>query len=574
MGLMLFAFVAISVAVEEAAVLPMHPVELGDAGVDADVVRKTVKEITFKDAKKGMDNQGNSVDLAANMKQIEDNLLAGTHPAAAVPAKTAAVKAAPAKEVVRAKEEAPAKDSLGESTKDDAPLDFSIPDIKIGAKEMLKAAGVKQAELGAEQETPAKEADPTGIPAVPAPVAPAPAPAVPTAATPAPTLQPPSEAAIKVVKEQANKLLEEKAAAEKKQKAEEKAAKDAAPQPKDVKAKRDKLAAQQAAAQEAKDAADAKEKAERQKEIQKEAKDREESREMLDSTDPARTDANKASREASEKAKAKEAADAVKKGREKKAQLKAEYERGVRDGKKMLDSWKTNAAISIANAIAMANKEAPHTNDQTHDMAKAAKAAQAIKSTVDNAEKAAADAALAVMSPDERLAKANKEADSKEADSKEDSKEAKSKEAKSKETDDKTAASKPDASATDVLKPGKAGTEATEEKVNELTKKANAAEKADQAKHKAEVEVAKTQGKNEANKQVAKDRAKHEDKKATIDTTETHEISKEAMTRHTKKKGESGSEAATTTMDDVESAKVKTHVATREAEKAKAKVSA
>jgi len=421
---------------------------------------------------------------------------------------------------------------------------------QIGAKEMLKAAGVKQAELGAEQEAPAKEADPNGIPAVAAPVASAAAPALDVAATSAPKLPPPTKEAIKVVKEQADKLLAEKAAAKAKKDEAAKAIADRGPKPGAAEAKRAKLAAAQAAANEAKEASDAKAKADRQAEIQKEAEDKEEQRATVDSTDPARTSANKAGREAAraKAAKENEASDSEKKDAEKKAQLKAEYNRGVKDGKKMLDSWKTNAAMSISNAITMANKEAPHTREQTHDLAKAEKAAQSHISTVADAEKAAANAALAVMTPEEKLAKANKEMMDKKTPASSNSTAVAKPEADATDanaTDAKaTDAKATDAKATDVLKPGKAGTEATEKKVDKMTKQAEAAEKADQAKHKADVEASKTEGKKEATTKLGKERNKHLSKIDSIDTTETHAITDEEMKRHKEKKTASKAKAS------------------------------
>merc|ERR1712100_115619 len=149
-ALLLVACVAVSLGVvEEAGVLPMHPIEIGETGVDADVVAKTVKEISFKDAKKGMDSHGNSVDLAANMKQLESNLLSGVHHQAndAASAKAAADTVVPAPKKAGKAE----KKSLGEGAKEEK-LDFKLPDIKVDFKAAVKKVEVM--EMG--QEAPAR----------------------------------------------------------------------------------------------------------------------------------------------------------------------------------------------------------------------------------------------------------------------------------------------------------------------------------------------------------------------------------------------------------------------------------
>merc|ERR1719502_1534868 len=54
---------AMSVELED-SVAPMHPVELGSGGVDAAVVRKTVKEVEFKNSRVGKDSAGMDMNAA------------------------------------------------------------------------------------------------------------------------------------------------------------------------------------------------------------------------------------------------------------------------------------------------------------------------------------------------------------------------------------------------------------------------------------------------------------------------------------------------------------------------------
>merc|ERR1712159_620952 len=68
---------AMSVELED-SVAPMHPVELGSGGVDAAVVRKTVKEVEFKNSRVGKDSAG--MDMNAALHEVERKVLAGGHP--------------------------------------------------------------------------------------------------------------------------------------------------------------------------------------------------------------------------------------------------------------------------------------------------------------------------------------------------------------------------------------------------------------------------------------------------------------------------------------------------------------
>merc|ERR1719421_831573 len=229
---------AMSVELED-SVAPMHPVELGSGGVDAAVVRKTVKEVEFKNSRVGKDSAG--MDMNAALHEVERKVLAGGHP-------IQDSKAKPLKPKKKASKKAP-KNSLGEGAEF-----HTLPDVKINMKtaakhalQKLSAAAPAQAapakakkaekivkpqpkavEKAKGKEVPAKETDPNAATkAKKAPKMPAPSPplAQPKKKGPvkAKTVPPPGPEAVKVVNEQLRLMDKEKAAAKAKKAAAAKA---------------------------------------------------------------------------------------------------------------------------------------------------------------------------------------------------------------------------------------------------------------------------------------------------------------------------------------------------------------
>merc|ERR1712072_1167079 len=113
-------------------------------------------------------------------------------------------------------------------------------------------------------------------------------------------------------------------------------------------AKKKRKMAEAALAKKASDAAKA-----RAEQNKKEAAEVEAQRKRDDATDAEKAKAQKAKR-------AKELAD--------------EFKKGLKAGEKTLDMWKDKAGVSIADAIAHAHREAPHTAQSRADKAKEEKA--------------------------------------------------------------------------------------------------------------------------------------------------------------------------------------------------------
>merc|ERR1719498_2074799 len=127
---------AMSVELED-SVAPMHPVELGSGGVDAAVVRKTVKEVEFKNSRVGKDSAG--MDMNAALHEVERKVLAGGHP-------IQDSKAKPLKPKKKA-----AKNSLGEGAEY-----HTLPDVKIDMKSAANHALQKLSAAAPAQAAPAR----------------------------------------------------------------------------------------------------------------------------------------------------------------------------------------------------------------------------------------------------------------------------------------------------------------------------------------------------------------------------------------------------------------------------------
>merc|ERR1711871_321471 len=131
---------AMSVELED-SVAPMHPVELGSGGVDAAVVRKTVKEVEFKNSRVGKDSAG--MDMNAALHEVERKVLAGGHP-------IQDSKAKPLKPKKKASKKA-AKNSLGEGAEY-----HTLPDVKIDMKSAANHALQKLSAAAPAQAAPTK----------------------------------------------------------------------------------------------------------------------------------------------------------------------------------------------------------------------------------------------------------------------------------------------------------------------------------------------------------------------------------------------------------------------------------
>merc|ERR1719498_2312656 len=356
---------AMSVELED-YVAPMHPVELGSGGVDAIVVRKTVKEVEFKNSRVGKDSAG--MDMNAALHEVERKVLAGGHP-------IQDSKAKPLKPKKKASKKA-AKNSLGEGA------DYhTLPDVKIDMKsaanhalQKLSAAAPAQAapanaekaekivkpqpkavESAKAKETPAKETDPNAASkAKKAPKEPAPPPPLVQKKKKGPvkakTVPPPGPEAVEVVNEQLRLMEKEKAAAKAKKDAAKKANAVPVKDPKKemAAAKQKRKMAEGALAKKAADTAKAaKARAEQNK---KEAAEVDAQRKKEDASDKEKAAATK---EKNEKAKAK--AQKAKRAKE----LADEFKKGLKAGEKTLDMWKDKAGMSIETAIAHAHREAP-----------------------------------------------------------------------------------------------------------------------------------------------------------------------------------------------------------------------
>merc|ERR1719421_486704 len=411
---------AMSVELED-FVAPMHPVELGSGGVDAAVVRKTVKEVEFKNSRVGKDSAG--MDMNAALHEVERKVLAGGHP-------IQDSKAKPLKPKKKASKKAP-KNSLGEGAEF-----HTLPDVKINMKtaakhalQKLSAAAPAQAapakakkaekivkpqpkavEKAKGKEVPAKETDPNAATkAKKAPKMPAPSPplAQPKKKGPvkAKTVPPPGPEAVKVVNEQLRLMDKEKAAAKAKKAAAAKANAVPVTNPKkEVEtAKKKRKMAEAALAKKASDAAKAaKARAEQNK---KEAKEVEAQRKRDDATDAEKA---KAKKEKDEKAKAKESAAKAKAKAQKAKRAKEladEFKKGLKAGEKTLDMWKDKAGMSIETAIAHAHREAPHTAQNKADKAKEEEAAAKAKQAVDGAENIARRATETILTKKQKDAK-------------------------------------------------------------------------------------------------------------------------------------------------------------------------
>merc|ERR1719454_1461214 len=361
---------AMSVELED-SVAPMHPMELGSGGVDAAVVRKTVKEVEFKNSKVGKDSAG--MDMNAALHEVERKVLAGGHP-------IQDSKAKPLKPKKKASKKA-AKNSLGEGAEY-----HTLPDVKIDMKSAANHALQKLSAAAPAQAAPAKETDPNAASkAKKAPKVPAPPPPLVQKKKKGPvkakTVPPPGPEAVKVVNEQLRSMEKEKAAAKAKKDAAKKANAVPVKDPKKemAAAKQKRKMAEGALAKKAADTAKAaKARAEQNK---KEAAEVDAQRKKEDASDKEKAAATK---EKNEKAKAKESAAKAKAKAQKAKRAKEladEFKKGLKAGEKTLDMWKDKAGMSIETAIAHAHREAPHTAQNKADKAKEEEAALKTKQT-------------------------------------------------------------------------------------------------------------------------------------------------------------------------------------------------